>query len=261
MSNLSELFGISTEMLKEFEYIDECVFSTEIKEEAFDELLGCNCNGPCVSKDECACLKFNQVYDSNGILADVTKNGIIECSDRCKCHNCVNKVVQNGKIPKIKVIHSGDLNKRYQVITEEPIPQGTFVAEYVGEVITVKEAHERLLTQNTYKNNYLFCIDEEFFDKKNEIVTCIDAREYGNITRFINHGCEPNLEIKLVRTGIIIPRLTLFSKRDILMGEELSYNYGTDFAPNLAEGPPCKCGANRCCGNLPFSKIPSIQTS
>uniref|UniRef100_A0AC34GQT5 Histone-lysine N-methyltransferase n=1 Tax=Panagrolaimus sp. ES5 TaxID=591445 RepID=A0AC34GQT5_9BILA len=227
MSNLSELFGISIEMLKEFEYIDECVYSTEIKDEAFDELLGCNCNGPCASKDECACLKFNQVYDSNGIL----------------------------------VIHSGDSNKRYQVIAEELIPQGTFVAEYVGEVITVKEAHERLLAQNIHKNNYLFCINEEFFDEKSEIVTCIDAREYGNITRFINHGCEPNLEIKLVRTGIIIPRLTLFSKRDILMGEELSYNYGTDFAANLTEGPPCLCGAKCCRGYLPFSKIPSIQTS
>lgn len=72
MCNLSDI-GISNEMLKEFEYINECVYSTEIKDDAFDELLGCNCNGPCNSKDECSCLKFNQVYDSNGILVDVTK--------------------------------------------------------------------------------------------------------------------------------------------------------------------------------------------
>ena len=68
-----EAFGITSDMLKEFEYVDECVYSTEIKEEMFDELLGCECVGPCTSERECACLKFNQAYDVNGLLVDTTK--------------------------------------------------------------------------------------------------------------------------------------------------------------------------------------------
>ena len=70
-------FGISSDMLKEFEYVDECVYSTEINDDLFDELLGCDCTGQCSSKDECACLKHNQAYNSEGLLIDLTKRYLL----------------------------------------------------------------------------------------------------------------------------------------------------------------------------------------
>jgi euchromatic histone-lysine N-methyltransferase len=72
------------------------------------------------------------------------------------------------------------------------IPRGAFVCEYTGLLLTDAEADA------IQDDTYLFDLDVE------ETVTgcmCIDAREYGNVSRFINHSCEPNLFPVRVYTG------------------------------------------------------------
>lgn len=60
---------------------------------------------------------------------------------------------------------------------------GSFVDEYVGEVIDQHEMIKRMKTKLYMNNNYMVQL------KHDEI---IDATRKGNITRFINHSCEPN---------------------------------------------------------------------
>jgi euchromatic histone-lysine N-methyltransferase len=55
-------------------------------------------------------------------------------------------------------------------------------SEYVGELITDSEA------DNREDDSYLFDLDNKDGD-----TYCIDARRYGNVARFINHRCEPNI--------------------------------------------------------------------
>jgi len=60
---------------------------------------------------------------------------------------------------------------------------GTFVDEYMGEVIDQSEMIFRMKKLLYKNNNYMVQL------KHDEI---IDATRKGNITRFINHSCEPN---------------------------------------------------------------------
>ena len=53
---------------------------------------------------------------------------------------------------------------------------------------------------------------------------CIDANNYGNIARFINHSCQPNLtpvKVFASHQDLRFPHIALFANRDIKKGEEL----------------------------------------
>lgn len=53
---------------------------------------------------------------------------------------------------------------------------------------------------------------------------CIDARFYGNVSRFINHHCEPNLvpvRVFMSHQDLRFPRIAFFSARLIEAGEQL----------------------------------------
>ena len=55
---------------------------------------------------------------------------------------------------------------------------------------------------------------------------CIDARQYGNVARFINHRCDSNLtpvKIFIDHQDLIFPRIAFFANRDIEADEELGY--------------------------------------
>lgn len=60
---------------------------------------------------------------------------------------------------------------------------GTFVDEYMGEVIDQDEMIKRMKLKVYIHNNYMVQL------RHDEI---IDATRKGNITRFINHSCDPN---------------------------------------------------------------------
>lgn len=64
------------------------------------------------------------------------------------------------------------------------------------------------------------------FSMKDGEVYCIDARYYGNISRFINHLCDPNLipvRVFMLHQDLRFPRIAFFSSRDILSGQELGW--------------------------------------
>lgn len=53
---------------------------------------------------------------------------------------------------------------------------------------------------------------------KNGPEFCIDASKFGNVSRFINHGCEPNLFVQCVLSSyhdIRLARVVLFAACDI----------------------------------------------
>lgn len=95
-------------------------------------------------------------------------------------------------------------DKGWAVRTRVPIPKGRFVCEYIGEIISSEEAEQRGKTYDKNKCSYLYDLD--MVDKENCFVygtrSCsicsrhlrIDAYKYGNVSRFINHSCDPNLQ-------------------------------------------------------------------
>ncbi|PPD84713.1 hypothetical protein GOBAR_DD18349 [Gossypium barbadense] len=79
----------------------------------------------------------------------------------------------------------------------EPILSGTFVCEYVGEILGEQKANNRLTRYGRDGCNYLFNIGSQINDMSRLIEGqgryFIDASKYGNVSRFINHSCSPNL--------------------------------------------------------------------
>jgi SET domain-containing protein len=108
--------------------------------------------------------------------------------------------------------------------TKEPIEKGGFVIEYVGKILTRKESNEK-------GGKYLF---ETSRDR------VIDGTDRKNIARYINHSCDPNCEIDIVRGRVFVSSI-----RPIKAGEELTYDYGKEYYDEFIKPHGCRCSAKK----------------
>ncbi|KAL1917414.1 uncharacterized protein VTP21DRAFT_3807 [Calcarisporiella thermophila] len=239
------IFG-SPEILTErnFEYIRSLHVPNINENESFYE--GCDCTDGC--EINCPCTRGHE----DGI-------SLFECHTQCRCKItiCRNRVVQHGPRFRLEVLRVGD-RKAYGVRAGEYIPKGAFVCEYAGDVVTTMKCRRIWEEREKSLGNYVLCIREIVGDRV--LRTNIDAFERGNVARFINHSCNPNLKIYLVRINNPVPRAALFAIRDISVNEELSYRYGeVDSLENPgAKGThlvKCECGDVECRGWLPYDSF------
>jgi len=125
------------------------------------------------------------------------------------------------------------------------------VQEYVGSVIDDETKEERLrswaLDHPNDPNFYVMALDSGWF---------IDAREEANMSRFINHSCDPNCHLVRLNVGGQM-RVGVFSIKDIPAGEFLSYDY--QFDTKHGEKFLCRCGAKGCRGTMKGGKGPSSE--
>jgi len=232
---------------------------------------GCSCDlESCSRTSDCSCVgRFGSAYDTHGRLLDVNPYAdvlrpVIECNDLCSCgSSCSNRVVQRGITVKLRIFDGG--RKGVGVQTLEPIRRGSFVCEYSGELLTYESARRRAENVDPAKHNYILVV-REFFGTKS-LTTYVDATYVGNVGRFINHSCEPNLFVQAVRVENAVPKVALFALTDISVHAELTYSYsggGNSTAeysvgnfpsdtcePNLPR-KPCLCGSSNCSQFLPY---------
>lgn len=213
---------------------------------------GCSCEGECNKLSNC-CPKSRDlefIYDVDGRNSASVHQMIVECNDLCKCDaNCLNR----RKTTKIPLCIFKTADRGWAIKTRENIPPGTFVIEYTGELIDQTEAVKRSSKYRKIGNNYMFDLD---YNENSEATYSIDATNAGNLSRFINHSCSPNLQTWPATTCNENPkmhRLYYFSLNQIRAGEELTVDYsgGVHFGPIVK--PPkgadiCKCGSANCKG-------------
>ncbi|XP_035391479.1 histone-lysine N-methyltransferase NSD3 isoform X2 [Electrophorus electricus] len=123
---------------------------------------------------------------------------------------------------------------------KQDLKKGVFVMEYVGELIDSEECRQRI--SHAHKNNvtnfYMLTLTKD---------RVIDAGPKGNLSRFMNHSCDPNCETqKWTVNGDI--RIGLFTLCDIPADTELTFNYNLDCLGNGKTS--CHCGADNCSGFL-----------
>jgi SET domain-containing protein len=123
----------------------------------------------------------------------------------------------------------------------QDLAEGETLIEYVGEVISWKEALRRHPHDPTDPNHtFYFHVDEKHV---------IDAKHGGNSSRWINHSCAPNCEAEEQKGRVFIKAL-----RNIPAGQELFYDYGliidAKYTKKLKAEYPCWCGAPTCRGTL-----------
>ncbi|KAK7124467.1 hypothetical protein R3I94_018740 [Phoxinus phoxinus] len=85
--------------------------------------------------------------------------------------------------------------------------------------------------------------------------TCyiIDARQEGNLGRYINHSCSPNLFVQNVFVDthdLRFPWVAFFASKRIKAGTELTWDYNYEVGSVEGKVLLCCCGSLRCTGRL-----------
>lgn len=156
------------------------------------------------------------------------------CPSREKCRN--QKIQRHEVAPGVERFMTTD--KGWGVRTKMAISKGTYILEYVGEVVTEREFKDRMGT--IYLNDiHHYCLHLD-----GGLV--IDGHRMGSDGRFVNHSCQPNCEMQKWSVNGL-SRMALFAKRNIEPGEELSYDYNFSLF-NPSEGQPCRCNTPQCRG-------------
>uniref|UniRef100_A0A8C0NNA3 Histone-lysine N-methyltransferase SETDB2 n=1 Tax=Canis lupus familiaris TaxID=9615 RepID=A0A8C0NNA3_CANLF len=111
-----------------------------------------------------------------------------------------------------------------------------------------------------YRNHQVFC-DKEFpseaknispnslkkFSKGN--VFLLDATKEGNVGRFLNHSCCPNLLVQNVFVETRdrnFPLVAFFTNRHVKARTELTWDYGYEAGTMPEKEILCQCGVNKC---------------
>jgi len=106
--------------------------------------------------------------------------------------------------------------------TRKNFKRGQRIIEYTGEKITEAEANRR-------GGKYLFELNDKW---------TIDGKGRSNLARYINHSCLPNCYPELNASET---RVFIIAKKNILAGEELTYDYGRTYFKDLIGPAGCKC--------------------
>ena len=134
---------------------------------------------------------------------------------------------------KLYKVKKSNIDKR-GLYASKDIKSGTKIIEYIGKLITKKEAQQNSKFDNN-KDIYLFNINEKYD---------LDGDFKWNTARLINHSCTPNCEVE--GEGL---KLWISSLREIKKGEELTYDYGFGYDEDYKQFP-CKCHTKNCCGYI-----------
>jgi uncharacterized protein len=123
-----------------------------------------------------------------------------------------------GELPLDLTIAWIDETIGYGVWTNRDIPANTYLGEYTGVL------HKRPFF-GRWKN--LYCFDYNIGEGRRSSFV-IDAQDFGNHTRFINHSFKPNVEpVSMYCDGLV--HVILYAKETIAAGEQLCYDYGEDY--------------------------------
>ena len=134
---------------------------------------------------------------------------------------------------KLYKVKKSNIDKR-GLYASKDIKPGTKIIDYIGKLITKKEAQKNTKFDNS-KDIYLFNINEKYD---------LDGDFKWNTARLINHSCNPNCEVE--GEGL---KLWISSIREIKKDEELTYDYGFGYDQDYKQFP-CKCGSINCAGYI-----------
>lgn len=108
----------------------------------------------------------------------------------------------------------------------QPIKKGVKIIRYFGPLLDSKnEKHDAI------ENKYLFQISKRW---------TVDGSIRKNVARYINHSCKPNAESDVDTTKKTI---VIRSVKKIEPGEEINYDYGTEYFKEYLKPIGCKCDA------------------
>jgi uncharacterized protein len=129
-------------------------------------------------------------------------------------------------IPSNKPYRVGRSPTGLGLFATKPIKKGTKIIRYFGPLLDSKKKKD-----DAIENKYLFELNDRW---------TIDGSVRKNIARYINHACKPNAEsdVKPRKRKVFIRAI-----KNIEPGEEINYDYGTDYFKAYLKPIGCKCAA------------------
>ncbi len=129
-------------------------------------------------------------------------------------------------IPSNKPYRVGRSPTGLGLFATKPIKKGTKIIRYFGPLLDSKKKKD-----DAIENKYLFELNNRW---------TIDGSVRKNVARYINHACKPNAEsdVKPRKRKVIIRAI-----KNIEPGDEINYDYGTDYFKAYLKPIGCKCVA------------------
>ncbi|WZZ23121.1 hypothetical protein YC2023_124508 [Brassica napus] len=235
---------------------------------------GCHCSNACKPGNlDCHCIRKNGgdfPYCGNGVL--VSRKGMVhECSPSCPCSACKNKVTQMGVKVKLEVFKT--VNRGWGLRSWDPIRAGSFICIYAGEAKDKSKVQQTMADDDytfdttrvytPFKWNYeLGLADEDASEEMSEepelpLPLVISAKNAGNVARFMNHSCSPNVfwqPVSYEHNGQLYLQVAFFAMSHIPPMTELTYDYGVTRPSGTQNGnalygkKKCFCGSEFCRG-------------
>jgi len=108
----------------------------------------------------------------------------------------------------------------------KPIKKGAKIIRYFGPMLDCRKEKD-----DAVENKYLFQINNRW---------TIDGSVRKNTARYINHACRPNAE-----SDVNSRKRTVHIRaiKNIAPGEEINYDYGTEYFKEYLKPIGCKCAA------------------
>uniref|UniRef100_M4CYW2 SET domain-containing protein n=1 Tax=Brassica campestris TaxID=3711 RepID=M4CYW2_BRACM len=207
---------------------------------------GCHCSNACKPGNlDCHCIRKNGgdfPYCGNGVLVS-RKSMVYECSPSCPCSACKNKVTQMGVKVKLEVFKT--VNRGWGLRSWDPIRAGSFICIYAGEAKDKSKVQQTMADDDytfdttrvytPFKWNYeLGLADEDASEEMSEepelpLPLVISAKNAGNVARFMNHSCSPNVfwqPVSYEHNGQLYLQVAFFAMSHIPPMTELTYDYG-----------------------------------
>ncbi len=129
-------------------------------------------------------------------------------------------------IPSNKPYRVGRSRTGLGLFATKPIKKGAKIVRYFGPLLDSRKKKD-----DAIENKYLFELNNRW---------TIDGSVRKNIARYINHACRPNAE------SDVMPRkrkVVIRAIKNIEPGEEINYDYGTDYFKAYLKPIGCKCAA------------------
>ncbi|KAF8051479.1 hypothetical protein N665_1717s0013 [Sinapis alba] len=234
-----------------------------------------NCEGQSCEDPTCSCIQRNGgelPYDNRILIC--RKRMIYECGDMCSCPpDCKNRLTQSGLKIRVELFKTERCG--WGLRSWEPIRAGTFICELVGTAKRrdeIEEDDEYVFDTSRVCKNFRWnyepelvgedCWDQvsEAYKLRSEIL--VSARGSGNVSRFMNHSCSPNVmwqPIEFEKAGQPSVHIAFFAKRHIPPLTELRYDYGMSLdtrefdedGRRIFKGKRvCLCGSEKCRGSF-----------
>ncbi|KAK9472533.1 uncharacterized protein V1510DRAFT_365528 [Dipodascopsis tothii] len=243
----NELPSRTAEALATFAELEVCTYSNRsLGDSGQEEIMTCDCKAHTVAGVNTAC-------DENSDC--INRMTSMECvDDECNCGTaCRNQRFQRREFAPVDVIQTE--KKGFGLRATADIRQGTFIYEYIGEVVDEARFRRRMqqYDEQGVKHFYFMMLQKGEF---------VDATQRGCLARFCNHSCSPNCYVDkwVVRDKL---RMGIFAKVDIVAGEEITFDYNVDRYG--AQAQPCYCGEDNCIGFIggktqteAASKLPQV---